>query len=66
MSFNFFRKSTNLKIVENTASVAHPIPIPMAQPRRARIGNKTRVMALAADIGKAGQKSRLGLPKWSA
>lgn len=56
MSFNFFRKSTNLKIVENIASVAHPIPIPilMTQPRRARIGNKTRVMVLAAHIGMAG------------
>ena len=64
MSFNFFRKSTNLKTAETTASMAHSIR--MTPPRRARIGSKTRVMALAAHIGMAGQKSRLGLPKWSA
>lgn len=64
MSFNFFRKSATVKMAETATSTLRPLPL--GQVRKARLGRKTQVMALAAHIGQAGQKSRIGLPNWSA
>ncbi len=64
MSFNFFNRAAKMKIVETTASTVRATPI--AKPRTARLGRKTQVMALAAHIGQAGQKSRIGLPHWGS
>lgn len=62
MSFNFFRKPTTEKMVETVANNLRPMPLGAV--RKARLGRKTQVMALAAHIGQAGQKSRIGLPHW--
>jgi hypothetical protein len=62
MSFNFFRKPTTEKMVETVASNLRPMPLGAV--RKARLGRKTQLMALAAHIGQAGQKSRIGLPHW--
>lgn len=64
MAFNFFKKATALKVAETPARVDRATSL--AQPRKARLTRETRAMALAAHIGMAGQKSRIGLPNWSA
>jgi hypothetical protein len=64
MAFNFFKKATALKVAETPVKVDRAPSL--AHSRKARIGRDTRVMALAAHIGQAGQKSRIGLPNWSA
>lgn len=62
MSFNFFRKPATVKMVETAPGAArHQL---LGQVRKARLGRKTQVMVLAAHIGQAGQKSRIGLPHW--
>ncbi|HEX4891063.1 MAG TPA: hypothetical protein VFW37_11940 [Alphaproteobacteria bacterium] len=62
MSFNFFKKATTAKMTETTPALQRVVPL--AQARKTRLGRKTQVMALAAHIGQAGQKSRIGLPHW--
>jgi len=62
MSFNFFRKSTSVKMVETATGNLRSMPL--GGVRKARLGRKTQIMALAAHIGQAGQKSRIGLPHW--
>ncbi len=62
MSFNFFRKPAAVKMAESATCAVRPQPL--GQVRKARLGRKTQVMALAAHIGQAGQKSRIGLPNW--
>ena len=62
MSFSFFRKPATVKMAETATSTLRPMPL--GQVRKARLGRKTQVLALAAHIGQAGQKSRIGLPHW--
>ncbi len=62
MSFSFFKKAASVKMAETSAR-SNP-STPVATPRIARLGRKTQVLALAAHIGQAGQRSRIGLPHW--
>ncbi len=64
MSFTFFKKPATVKRAEATVNSLRVAPA--ATLRTARLGRKTQVMALAAHIGQAGQKSRIGLPNWGA
>ena len=62
MSLSFFNRAAKVKMAEDKMRKSRPAP--EAPPRPARLGKKTQVMALAAHIGQAGQKSRIGLPHW--
>lgn len=62
MSFNFFNRAAKLKMAED--KFKKRLTAPTASPRVSRLGRKTQVIALAAHIGQAGQKSRIGLPHW--
>lgn len=64
MTFNFFKKAMTAKMTETAPALQRVAPL--TQARKARLGRKTQVMALAAHIGQAGQKSRIGLPNWGA
>ncbi len=65
MTFNFFKKPAHLDTTQTPAAMVRTMSIAQP-PRRERLARKTKVMALAAHIGQAGQKSRIGLPNWSA
>lgn len=63
----------SLRLITMAARIIRPensarrVPAtPDAALRSARLTRKTRMLALAAHIGQAGAKSRIGLPKWSA
>jgi len=62
MALGFFNRTK--KVMTAPESIAAIRAIPAAKPRTERLARKTQVMALAAHIGQAGQKSRIGLPHW--
>lgn len=62
MSIGFFNRATKAKTVQQSIAAIRATPV--VKPRTQRLARKTQVMALAAHIGQAGQKSRIGLPHW--
>jgi hypothetical protein len=62
MSFGFFNKAKKVKTAQESITAIRATPA--VKPRTERLARKTQVMALAAHIGQAGQKSRIGLPHW--
>jgi len=62
MRMGFLNKMTKPKTVQQSIAAIRATPV--AKPRTQRLARKTQVMALAAHIGQAGQKSRIGLPHW--
>ena len=64
MSLSLISRATRIIRPENSTNRL-PAASEAGQ-RSARLTRKTRMLALAAHIGQAGQKSRFGLSKWSA
>jgi hypothetical protein len=64
MSLSLIGRATQI-IRQNKTAGKPPAP-PVAAQRSGRLTRKTRILALAAHIGHAGAKSRLGHTKWSA